>query len=82
MKRISIFLGVVILIGIALFFVLRNKGSEIKYRTEKIARGDIIEAVTATGTVNAVTTVLVGTQVSGTIKHIYVDFNSPVRKGS
>ena len=38
-------------------------------------------AVTATGTVNPVTTVLVGTQVSGTIKNIYVDFNSPVKKG-
>ena len=37
--------------------------------------------MTATGTVNAVTTVLVGTQVSGTIKDIYVDFNSPVKKG-
>jgi HlyD family secretion protein len=38
-------------------------------------------SVTATGTVNAVTTVLVGTQVSGTIKNMYVDFNSPVKKG-
>jgi HlyD family secretion protein len=46
-----------------------------------VARGDIAETVTATGTVNAVTTVLVGTQVSGTIKDIFVDFNSPVRKG-
>jgi HlyD family secretion protein len=81
MKRIWIFLGAAVLIGIALFFVLRNKGSEPKYRTERIARGDIIETVTATGNVNAVTTVLVGTQVSGTIKHIYVDFNSPVKKG-
>ncbi|BCB96745.1 RND transporter [Dissulfurispira thermophila] len=81
MKRIWIFLGIAVLIGIALFFVLRGKGNELKYKTEKVDRGDIIEAVTATGTVNAVTTVLVGTQVSGTIKHIYVDFNSPVKKG-
>jgi len=40
-----------------------------------------VATVSATGTVNAVTTVLVGTQVSGTIKHIYVDFNSSVKKG-
>jgi RND family efflux transporter, MFP subunit len=43
-------------------------------------RGEIVSSVTATGTVNAVTTVLVGTQVSGTIKTLYVDFNSPVKK--
>ena len=44
-------------------------------------RGDIQQTVTATGTVNAVTTVLVGTQVSGTIKNLFVDFNSRVKKG-
>jgi HlyD family secretion protein len=53
----------------------------IEYRTEPVQRGDITDSVTATGTVNPVTTVLVGTQVSGTIKNIYVDFNSKVRKG-
>ena len=52
-----------------------------KYKLEKITRGAIVASVTASGTVNAVTTVLVGTQVSGTIKSIYVDFNSLVRKG-
>ncbi|MHB8481128.1 MAG: efflux RND transporter periplasmic adaptor subunit [Nitrospiria bacterium] len=57
-----------------------NKEPVIKYKTEKITRGSIVATVTATGTVNAVTTILVGTQVSGTIKHIYVDFNSPVKK--
>jgi HlyD family secretion protein len=51
------------------------------YKTEKISRGEIKSIVTATGTVNAVTTVSVGTQVSGTIQKLYVDFNSPVKKG-
>jgi HlyD family secretion protein len=51
------------------------------YRTEAVARGDVQRTVTATGTVNAVTTVLVGTQVSGTIKDLYADFNSRVKKG-
>ncbi len=53
----------------------------VQYRTEPVQRGDIEETVTATGTVNPVTTVQVGTQVSGTIQKIYVDFNSRVRKG-
>ena len=56
-------------------------GNTVEYRTEKATRGEIQETVTATGTVNPVTTVQVGTQVSGTIKNLFVDFNSPVRKG-
>jgi HlyD family secretion protein len=68
-------------LGAVLFFAFRGKGSSPEYRTEIVSRGDIQAAVTATGTVNAVTTVLVGTQVSGTIKNIYADFNSPVKKG-
>jgi HlyD family secretion protein len=81
MKKVLVVIGLTAVVGIAVFVLLRNKGDEIKYRTEKVARGDIEATVTATGTVNAVTTVLVGTQVSGTIKKIYVDFNSHVKKG-
>ncbi len=68
-------------VAVAVFILFRSRESEPKYRTEKITRGDIITSVSATGTVNAVTTVLVGTQVSGTIRTIHVDFNSPVKKG-
>ncbi len=57
------------------------KGDGPAFRTEPITRGDVQQTVTATGTVNAVTTVLVGTQVSGTIKSLFVDFNSRVTKG-
>ncbi len=53
----------------------------ITYRTEPVKRGDVQQTVTATGTVNPVTTVQVGTQVSGTIQTLYVDFNSRVKKG-
>ncbi|HET7318523.1 MAG TPA: biotin/lipoyl-binding protein, partial [Nitrospirota bacterium] len=56
------------------------KSDTLSYRTEPVTRGDIQATVTATGTVNAVTTVQVGTQVSGTIKTLYVDFNSRVKK--
>jgi HlyD family secretion protein len=82
MKKIAILIVILIIIAVAgYFFLLRGKGQEPQFRTDKVTRGDIEMAVTATGTVNPVTTVLVGTQVSGTIKNIYVDFNSPVKKG-
>jgi len=81
MKKIIIGLIVVIALGVVLFFVFKNKDGKQKYITDKITRGDIKSTVSATGTVNAVTTVQVGTQVSGTIQKLFVDFNSPVKKG-
>jgi HlyD family secretion protein len=81
MKKIIIITGIISVIVIAGFILFRGNGNEPKFRTDKIIRGDIEMAVSATGTVNPVTTVLVGTQVSGTIKELYVDFNSPVKKG-
>lgn len=81
MKKILIAVVFVLVAVVAAFLLSRSRGDELKYGTEKITRGDIVTTVTATGTVNAVTTVLVGTQVSGTIKKIYADFNSPVKKG-
>src|SRR4030065_89797 len=66
---------------VILLFVFKGNGKRPEYRTETVTKGDVQSTVTATGTVNAVTTVLVGTQVSGTIKNIYVDFNSHVKKG-
>src|SRR6266496_5937716 len=52
-----------------------------KYETVKVDRGKIVARVTASGTLSALVTVQVGTQVSGRIQDLYVDFNSPVRKG-
>ena len=49
--------------------------------TAEVSQGDVIATVEATGTLEAVTTVQVGTQVSGTIKALHADFNSQVRKG-
>jgi len=71
----------IILIGAGTFFLLKGGEKVPKYRVEKVSRGDVRATVTATGTVNAVTNVLVGTQVSGTIKNLYVDYNSMVKKG-
>ena len=52
-----------------------------RYETVAVDRGPIVAKVTATGTLSALVTVQVGTQVSGRIKEIKVDFNSPVKKG-
>ncbi|MBI4688002.1 MAG: efflux RND transporter periplasmic adaptor subunit [Nitrospirae bacterium] len=81
MKKISVAIVVLILAGAASFIGLKDNKKEPQFRTEKVTRGDIEASVSATGTVNAVTTVLVGTQVSGTVKEIHADFNSPVKKG-
>ena len=57
----------------------RNDATE--YRLGKVERGGITAAVATTGTVNPVTSVQVGSQVSGQIKELFVDFNSEVKKG-
>ncbi|HXN06039.1 MAG TPA: efflux RND transporter periplasmic adaptor subunit [Nitrospiria bacterium] len=77
-----IFAGIILVLLLFIAYMYFGKGQKpTEYRMEKLNRGDIVASVTATGTVNAVVTVLVGTQVSGTIKNLFVDFNSPVRKG-
>ncbi len=81
MKKIIIALVILILIILGAFFLLKNDSRSQRYITQKADRGDIRSTVSATGTVNAVTTVSVGTQVSGTIKQLFADFNSPVKKG-
>lgn len=58
-----------------------KKVKSYSFETAVVKKGSIVNTITATGTVEADTTVLIGTQVSGVIKKIYVDFNSHVRKG-
>ena len=64
----------------AYLYLFRDDSGAI-YRTAKVERGDIVDTITATGNINAVTTVSVGSQISGTIRDLYVDYNSRVRKG-
>lgn len=73
---------VIILIGVGVFaaFTL-NKKDKAQYFTQPADRGDIREVVDATGTISAVTTVQVGSQVSGTVQKLSADFNSHVKKG-
>ncbi len=61
--------------------VVRARSSDPKYLTAAAQRGNITAAVQATGTINPLTTVPVGSPVSGTVKYIFADFNSRVRAG-
>ncbi len=61
--------------------VIRARSGEPKYLTASVQRGDITAVVQATGTINPLTTVPVGSYVSGTVKYIFADFNSRVRAG-
>ena len=84
MKRkywIILITGVIIL-AIGAWFWFGHKGAAaLQWRTGKVEKGDLRIVVTATGTLSADTTVQVGTQVSGIIDKIFVDFNSVVKKG-
>src|SRR5579864_676563 len=74
-----VILTMLALAAIAAFQLKRNDNQQ--YFTAKVDRGDISQVVEATGTIYAVTTVQVGSQVSGTVSRLYVDFNSRVRRG-
>lgn len=79
-KRVLIGAGVVVVLAVAGILGFR-RGESTQYFGAAVERGDIRDAVDLTGTVNAVVTVQVGSQVSGTIARLYVDFNSRVRRG-
>jgi HlyD family secretion protein len=84
MKKKYWILGAVVLAiaAIAVWMIVGKKAdAKVEFRTTKIEKGDIQVTVRASGTLQAVTTVLVGTQVSGIIKKILVDFNSEVKEG-
>jgi len=73
-------LAVLAVVALGYAWVSRNGETQPRYRTVKIERGPISAVVAASGTLNAVTTVQVGSQVSGQIKEILADFNTPVKK--
>ncbi len=75
-----VILSVVVLGAGGFFFFSNGSAADVNFRFDKVSRGDIQVVVTATGTLSADTTVQVGTQVSGTITKLYVDFNSKVKK--
>jgi HlyD family secretion protein len=77
-----ILLAAVLVAGAGGYFYFHHGGSEkMSYNTVAVTRGELTATVTATGTLNPVVNVTVGSQVSGRISKLYVDYNSPVTKG-
>ena len=71
-----------VVVGLALVVALGlNRNSQAQHFAAKVERGDVDDVVEATGTINPIVTVLVGSQVSGSIAKLYADFNSYVHKG-
>ena len=81
MKKYLIYgIALLAIIGISYKLLNRTTGGTT-YKTQKIENGDIMESITASGTINPLSTVSVGSQASGRIAEIYVDYNSEVKKG-
>ena len=82
-RKIIISIIVIIIVAVGSKYLFGNSGStnKLSYATVAVGRSDISNSVTATGTIEPVTEVEVGTQVSGIIDKIYVDYNSVVKEG-
>ena len=81
-KKIWIGIGVVVAIAIAAFLLFGGeKQQKVSFEEATVTKGNIQNSITATGTIEPVTSVTVGTQVSGIVSKLYVDYNSVVKKG-
>lgn len=80
-KKLLIGSGILAAFLLAGFYFWGNDANAAQYLTARVERGNLRNTVTATGTLQAVTTVQVGSQASGTISALYADFNSVVKKG-
>src|SRR5437763_650817 len=81
MNRKLLVVGIVLLIAAAFVFTRCGNSGATQFQTAAVTRGPITQAVTATGTLNPVVNVQVGSQVSGNIQKLFVDFNSKVKAG-
>ncbi|MFN8210695.1 MAG: efflux RND transporter periplasmic adaptor subunit [Bacteroidales bacterium] len=82
-KRIVIITGIVAVIAVIILALkpFPKSSESVSFETVKVQRGSLSNTVTATGTIQAIKSITVGTQVSGIIQHIYVDFNDKVKQG-
>lgn len=81
-SKIWIAVIVIVIVAVAAWALSGGKKEEdINFKEEKVAQKTLQNSVTATGTIEAVTSVTVGTQVSGIVNKLYVDYNSQVKKG-
>jgi HlyD family secretion protein len=81
MKRAGWIAAAAVVVALAAWLALRGRTEAAEYRLVEVERGDLTAVVSSTGALQAVTTVEVGTQVSGQVSEILVDFNVKVRKG-
>ncbi len=83
MKRWIVILVVVAAVAatVCVWFLRRGNGKQATYRTARVERGDLLQTVRATGTVQPIKLVQVGTQVNGPVTKLYVDYNDEVKEG-
>jgi HlyD family secretion protein len=83
MQRKWIITGIIVIVAAiaAYFLFFRSSAKKYEFRFDSVSKGDLTVFVTSTGAINPVTSVDVGTQVSGIVSKLYADFNSVVRKG-
>jgi HlyD family secretion protein len=65
--------------GVGIWYAVKNHNGDVQYQTAPVSRGDIIQSVTASGQLNPVVNIQVGSQISGRISKLFVDFNSQVK---
>ena len=81
-KKVWIGVGAVVLVALVIWFMSGGKKEQtVEFETAKVEKQNISTSITATGTIEPVTSVTVGTQVSGIVSKLYVDYNSVVKKG-
>src|SRR5881628_468579 len=81
LKWLVIIVLLAAVIGGGVWYYQEHSGPETQYQTAAVTKGDVTQAVTATGQLNPVVNVQVGSQVSGRIQKLYADFNTPVKEG-
>jgi len=81
MKKLILLILVLAAAGGGWWYLRRNHGDDTQYLTAPVTRGDMTQAVTATGTLNPVVNVTVGSQISGNIQKLFADFNTQVKAG-
>ena len=82
-KKTWIIVAAIAVIGVIAYLLLSGgkKEEKVEFETAQVTMGNIQTTITATGTIEPVTSVTVGTQVSGIVSKLYVDYNSVVKKG-
>ena len=81
-KKLWMGIGAIVLVALVIWLLSGGKKeAKVEFETAKVTKQDIQTSITATGTIEPVTSVTVGTQVSGIVAKLYVDYNSVVKKG-